>query len=209
MKLPVKPRRPRGRPRSEEAKRAILEAAQALLEEGGPGAVTMEAVAARAGVGKPTVYRWWPDRHAVAMAALMAKEHGERESTTPAAALASLRAQLHAIARRFATSTGRHVTSMLASADPESELSRAFRNHFVLARRSEGKAWLERAVSDGELRRDLDLEASLDLLYGPLFFRLLMGHAPLDERFVDSVLDGALEGLRVARTPGRPAKKRG
>jgi AcrR family transcriptional regulator len=208
MKSPVKAPRPRGRPRSEEAKRAILEAAQALLEEGGPGAVSMRAVAARAGVGKPTVYRWWPDRHAVAMAALMAKEEDERERATSGAALASLRAQLHAIARRFATSTGRHVTSMIASADPESELSRAFRHHFVLARRSEGKSWLKRAVLAGELRENLDLEAALDLLYGPLFFRLLMGHAPLDERFVDSVLDGALEGLRAKRAAKRRTKKR-
>lgn len=199
MKQAVKARRPRGRPRSEEAKQAILAAAQALLEEGGPGAVSMEAVAARAGVGKPTVYRWWPDRHAVAMAALMAKERSDRESTASGAALASLRAQLHAIARRFATSTGRHVTSMIASADPESELSRAFRNHFVLARRSEGKGWLARAVADGELRADLDLEAALDLLYGPLFFRLLMGHAPLDESFVERVFDDALRGLSRAR----------
>ena len=208
MKTAVKPRRTRGRPRSEQAKRAILEAAQALLEEGGPGAVSMEAVAARAGVGKPTVYRWWPDRHAVAMAALMAKESSDRERTASGSALASLRTQLHAIARRFATSTGRHVTSMLASADPESELSRAFRNHFVLARRTEGKAWLEIAIATGELRAELDREAALDLLYGPLFFRLLMGHAPLDERFVDGVLDAALEGLRAPRSARRRAKER-
>ena len=207
MKPEVKVRRTRGRPRSEEAKRAILEAAQALLDEGGPGAVSMEAVAARAGVGKPTVYRWWPDRHAVVMAALMAKEEKKEERSAGGTALASLRAQLHAIARRFATSTGRHVTSMIASADPESELSRAFRNHFVLARRAEGKIWLERAKADGELRPELDLDAALDLLYGPLFFRLLMGHAPLDEPFVDRVLDGALQGLGTTRRATRAVRR--
>ena len=71
MKKPVKRAPPgprsRGRPRSEAARQAILQAARELLADGGPGAVTMEAVAARAGVGKPTVYRWWPDRHAVAI----------------------------------------------------------------------------------------------------------------------------------------------
>jgi AcrR family transcriptional regulator len=205
MKQAVKGGRPRGRPRSEHRKQAILEAAQALLEEGGPGAVTMEAVAARAGVGKPTVYRWWPDRHAVAMAALMAKETHERERSSHSSALSSLREQLHAIARRFATGTGRHVTSMIASADSESELGRAFRNHFVLARRTEGKAWLERAMLDGDLRPELDLEVALDLLYGPLFFRLLMGHAPLDQAFVDRVLDDALRG--IAASPKRASKR--
>src|SRR4051812_40994495 len=198
--------KPRGRPRSEALKRAILSAAQALLREGGPGAVTMEAVAERAGVGKPTVYRWWPDRHAVAMAALMETETRERALGKNDSALAGLRSQLRAISKRFATSTGRHVTSMIAAAESESELSKAFRNHFVLARRAEGKALLERAMHSREVRRDLDAEVALDLLYGPLFFRLLMGHAPLDEAFVDGVLHQALQGMHAGRTARAPRR---
>ena len=200
VKAPPANSKPRGRPRSEVAKQAILRAARDLLTEGGPGAVTMEAVAARAGVGKPTVYRWWPDRHAVAMAALI--ETDATRSTKPKrrTAVAALREQLRSIARRFATSTGRHITSMIAASEPESELSKAFRNHFVLARRAEGKALLEQAIAEKEVRSDLNVEIALDLLYGPLFFRLLIGHAALDERFMDHVLD---EGLR-----GMAAKKR-
>ena len=196
MQPGVKPRKPRGRPRSEKARVAILRAARALIAEGGPGAVTMEAVAARARVGKPTVYRWWPDRHAVAMAALMDTGAGEDVEASGRSAIAALRAQLRAVAKRFATSTGRHVTSMLAASDPESELSKAFRNHFVLARRAEGKALLERAKANREVRRDVDVEVALDLLYGPLFFRLLMGHAALDESFMDKVLDAAVRGMK-------------
>jgi AcrR family transcriptional regulator len=204
MKSRVKPVRrtktrpggkPRGRPRSHAAREAILAAARELLSEGGPGAVTMEAVAARAGVGKPTVYRWWPDRHAVAMAALMAAAPGPA-AARQASALQALRAQLYAIVERFASNTGRHVASLLAASDPESELSKAFRNHFVLARRSEGKTFLAEAVTRGEVRSDLDVEIVLDMLYGPLFFRLLLGHAPLDSRCVDATLDTALRGLR-------------
>jgi AcrR family transcriptional regulator len=191
--------KPRGRPRSEAAKQAILRAARDLLAEGGPGAVTMEAVAERAGVGKPTVYRWWPDRHAVAMAALMETEPARAAPARPRSALAALREQLRAIARRFATATGRHVTSMIAASEPESELSKAFRSHFVLARRAEGKAFLQRAIEEEEVRPDLDVEVALDLLYGPLFFRLLVGHAALDARFMDRVLDEALRGMSVAR----------
>jgi AcrR family transcriptional regulator len=188
--------KPRGRPRSEKARLAILRAARALLAEGGPGAVTMEAVAARARVGKPTVYRWWPDRHAVAMAALMDTGAAEGVEASGRSALSALRAQLRAVAKRFSTSTGRHVTSMLAASDPESELSKAFRNHFVLARRAEGQALLERAKANREVRRDVDVEVALDLLYGPLFFRLLMGHAALDETFMDKVLDAAVRGMK-------------
>jgi hypothetical protein len=85
---------------------------------------------------------------------------------------------------------------MLAASDPESELSKAFRNHFVLARRAEGRALLERAKASREVRRDVDVDVALDLLYGPLFFRLLMGHAALDESFMDSVLDAAVRGMK-------------
>ena len=189
------PAPPRGRPRSTAARAAILRAARALLAEGGPGAVTMEGVAARAGVGKPTVYRWWPDRHAVAMAALMEGEAERAPGRAARSAVEALRQQLRTIVERFATPTGRHVASMIAASDGETEFSKAFRNHFVLARRAEGRVLLERAIREGAVRRDVDVEAALDLLYGPLFFRLLMGHAPLDARFTDQVLAHALRGL--------------
>jgi AcrR family transcriptional regulator len=191
------PRRPRGRPRDLAAKEAILRAACRLLDEGGPGAVTMEAVAARAGISKPTVYRWWPDRHAVVMAALMSADgNADGRTRIGKTALASLRNQLRQIATRFASPMGRHITSMLAAADAESELAKAFRGHFVLERRAEGRAILERGIADGELRRDLDVEVALDELYGAVFFRLLVGHARLDTGFIDALLAQAAEGMR-------------
>lgn len=202
MNGPVKPAkeklaaRAKGRPRSLEAREKIMRAARELLSEGGPGAVTVEGVAARAGVGKPTIYRSWPDRHAVLMAALMASDE-HAEAHTARSALRALQQQLDAIVERFSTPTGRHITTMIASADPQTELAKAFRNHFVLARRSEGRGLLEQAIAQGELRSGIDLEVALDLLYGPLFFRLLMGHAPLDAQFVGSVLRHALRGLEV------------
>jgi len=165
--------------------------------------VTMEGVAARAGVGKPTVYRWWPDRHAVAMAALMEGEPPGTGAGASGPAILALRRQMRAIAERFATPTGRHVATMIAASDLETEFSKAFRNHFVLARRAEGRALLERAVRDGEIRPDIDLEVALDLLYGPLVFRLLLGHAPLDASFTDRLLNHVLRGLR----PRKPADR--
>jgi AcrR family transcriptional regulator len=190
------PQKARGRPRSEETRRAILRAARDLLAEGGPGAVTMEAVAERARVGKPTVYRSWPDRHAVAMAALMEEDAKESEPPRKRSALDTLTGELVRIVERFSTGTGRHITTMLAAADQDSELSKSFRNHFVLTRRAEGRALLERARDAGEVRADLDLEVALDLLYGPLFFRLLMGHAPLDAAFARKLVSELKKGLR-------------
>ena len=87
--------RPRGRPRSEAARRAILDAARETLEEGGLLAVTMEGVAARAGVGKPTVYRHWSNRYELAMAALIAASGEVVAPAAGAAPVDALRAQLH------------------------------------------------------------------------------------------------------------------
>jgi AcrR family transcriptional regulator len=178
---------------------AILRAARELLADGGPAAVTMEAVAVRAGVGKPTVYRWWPDRHAVAMAALMepgALPRGAARSRSP---LQALRKQLNSMVSTFASPTGRNVASLIAVAAEETELSKAFRNHFVLARREEGRQWLEHAKQLGEVRSDCDVDAALDAIYGALFLRLLLGHAPLDTRFVARLMDVAVRGVGGAR----------
>ena len=188
------PRR-RGRPRDLQIRDAILRAARALLDEAGPAALTMEAVAQRAGVGKPTVYRWWPNRHAVAMAALMASPQAAAPPRRSRPVLRMLEQQLLAVAETLASRSGRHVTAMIAAADPDTEVAKAFRHHFVLARRAEGLAWLEQAQHDGELRADIALDVAADQIYGALFFRQLLGHAPVDAAFVRTLLAQVLHGL--------------
>jgi AcrR family transcriptional regulator len=194
--------RPRGRPRSVEARRAILKATHELLAEGGLSSVTIEGIAARAGVGKPTIYRTWPNAHAVAMAALMENTDVDGaavrlvDADKPGTALTGLRAQLHEVARVFSAPLGRSVTLMIAASEQETELSKAFRNHFILARRNEGRGFLTSAMSNGEVRRDLDVDVALDMIYAPVFYRLLMGHAPLSARFIDEVLNLAMQGLK-------------
>lgn len=189
----------RGRPRNPQTRAAILRAARELMDEGGPAAVTMEAVAARAGVGKPTVYRWWPDRHAVSMAALMEAQPDARPAKRTRSVAQALQQQLIEVAETFTTRTGRNVATIIAAADSSTEISKAFRNHFVLARREEGRRLLAEGVASGELRRDLEIEAALDLLYGPLFFRLLLGHAPLDAAFARQLLRDWLRGCAAPK----------
>jgi AcrR family transcriptional regulator len=175
-----------------------LRAARELIDENGPTALTVEGIAARAGVGKPTIYRWWPDRHSVAMAALMESESAVSSSaSTGRSPMGALHRQLRKVVSLFATSIGRNVTTMIASADNDSELSKAFRNHFVLARREEGRALLLQAIDRGEIRPDANVEVVLDMIYGALFFRLLMGHAALDDALVRQLLEEALRGLRT------------
>ena len=84
---------------------------------------------------------------------------------------------------------------MIAAADPDTEIAKAFRNHFVLARRMDGRELLMPAMERGELRADADLETALDQVYGALFFRVLLGHARVDAAFVRRLLDQARRGL--------------
>jgi AcrR family transcriptional regulator len=205
------PPRARGRPRSEQARNAILRAAHDILQNEGLTAVTVEAVAQRAGVGKPTIYRSWPNAQALAMAALMAggaaaASDGERAP----AGLVALRRQLRDIAATFATRMGRSVTMMLAAAEPDTELSKVFRHHFIMARREEGRAMLSTAIAKGEVASSTDIDVALDLIYAPIFYRLLVGHGPLDAAYADGVLDQVLRGLAGGRQPRpRPAGRQG
>jgi AcrR family transcriptional regulator len=197
MTDPVKPAEapPRGRPRNLESRAAILRAARELLAEAGPTAVTMEAVAQRAGVGKPTVYRWWPNRHAVAMAALMDDSALGQPAARARAPLRALEQQLLQVVETLGSRQGRVVTAMIAAADPDTEVAKAFRHHFVLARRQEGRALLEQAVATGELRDDIGIDVALDQVYGALFFRILLGHAGVDAAFVKALLRQVQRGL--------------
>ena len=189
----------RGRPRDPAIRRKILAAAGQLLNEGGLSSVTMEAVAAKAGVGKPTIYREWPNAHAVAMAAFLEITQPAPREMKKGKALDALRTQLRSIARAFSTNIGRSTAMMIAAAQNDSELAKVFRNQFIMGRREEGRALLARAVAAHELRADIDFDVTLDLIYAPLYFRLLIGHGPLDATFTDAVFDAALKGLKVRR----------
>ncbi|MGH6878751.1 MAG: TetR/AcrR family transcriptional regulator [Rhizomicrobium sp.] len=198
--MAAKKKIPRGRPRDPGTRARILKAASELLDAGGLTAVTMEAIAARAGVGKPTIYRDWPNAHAVAMSAFLARAGAEPARANSGSAIAALRRQLRELAGTFATRTGRSTAMMIAAAQNDSELAKVFRTHFVMKSREAGRVLLERAADEGALRRNLDFEAALDLIFAPFYFRLLIGHAPLTTSDTDVILDLALKGLGP---PGR------
>ena len=159
------------------------------------GLVTMEAVARIAKVGKPTVYRNWSSREALAMAALLEGGAPDTQVRHTASALDDLRRQLIKVALAFCDPRGRNAALMVASADPDSELAKAFRNQVMLASRAEGRALLARAVAEGKVRREANIDVVLDLIYGPIFYRLLMGHARADEEFVAALFEEVMLGL--------------
>ena len=199
---PAAPAPQRGRPRSEKAHHAIVQAAAELLLERGLAEVSMDAVAARAGVSKATIYRWWPSKETLALDAL----YHEWENVPPARDTGSLRGDLLSVLRPWArlASTrpyGRVIAALITEAQTDPAFASHYRERFVEPRRDQARVIFRRAIERGEIPADTKTEVALDLLYGPLYHRLLHGHAPLNAQFVGDVIDTVVVGI----TPVAPA----
>jgi AcrR family transcriptional regulator len=191
---PTAPRR--GRPRSEKARLAILQAAADLLLDDGAAGVSMDAVAERAGVSKATIYRWWPSKERLALEALV----DWATAVSPPRDTGTLRGDLVALVRPWVREIrkrpfGRVIAALITEAQSDAEFAAVYRHHFVEQRREPMRAAFLRAVERGEAPADLDIDLALDVIYGPLYHRLLHGHAPLTERFAEDVVDLALNGI--------------
>lgn len=192
--------RPPGRPRSERARRAILRAATDLLERDGFPAVTVEAIAARAGVSKATVYRWWPNKAAVVMDGFLSAVSSELPFPETGSARGDLTLHMRDLVGALGGNMGRTVAALMAESQHDPELAEALRSRWLSVRRAQIKGILEGGVERGELRDDLDLEVAVDALYGPIYYRLLVGHLPLEEGFADALAEHVFAGLD-ARDP--------
>ncbi len=189
---------PRGRPRSQKAHQAILDAAAQLLLDRGLSAVSMDAVADRAGVSKATIYRWWPTKETLALDAL----YTEWAAATPLPRdTGTLRGDLLALVRpwaRLASSRhyGRVIAALLTEAQTDPAFAAEYQQRVIGPRRDQARAVFRRAIERGEIPVGTNIEVALDLVYGPLYHRLLHGHAPLDDRFVCDAIDMALTGIQ-------------
>jgi AcrR family transcriptional regulator len=194
----VAPRR--GRPRSERARQAILAAAMELLLEQGLRAMSMDEVAERAGVSKATIYRWWDSKDLLALDALSAEWAAPGRAERDTGSLrGDLLAQLRPWLRQLNEKPfGRVIAGLVAHAQTDPEFAVLYREHFVQPRRDATRPMLLRAIERGEIAADTDLDVTLDLLYGPIYHRLLHGHAPLNDRFVQQVVDAVIAAVSIA-----------
>ena len=186
----------RGRRRSEQSHKAIVTATQELLVERGYRELTIEGVAARAGVGKQTIYRWWPSRAALVLEAYLAGS----DAISPPAASGSTRDDVRALLVWLADVLaqpigGRVVAGLIADLQHDPDLAEGFRRDVVPARRRAMHAALERGRRRGEISAEADLAVAVDTLHGAVFYRLLLSGAPLDEEFAQRVADQVLDGL--------------
>jgi AcrR family transcriptional regulator len=189
--------RPPGRPRSEEARLAILRGTLKLLEEKGFPDLTIEEVAAYANVGKATVYRWWPNKASLIADAFASSTTRKLHFPDTGSVCSDMSQQMCQLIKIFRSRKGRIVAAILSGGQTDRDLIVAFREKFLMPRRREAYATLRRGIARGELRVDQDLDLLLDSLYGPIYMRFLIQHASLTTDFVHRlcqlVLGGALQ----------------
>ncbi len=185
--------------RDPEVRARILEATREIIAVEGPGGASVGAIASAAGAGKQTIYRWWPSRTALVADAL--QEIFERESAFPVTVdpIDDLRTQMAAVAKVMRSPAGSMIRELLADAQADPEVLSMFRERFFERRREQARHALERGVASGVLRADLDPTTVIDLLYAPLWLRLLTRHGALTKSAANRIIDTALVGIAAPR----------
>lgn len=184
-----------GRKRSESSRKAILDATYELLKSVGFHQMSIEGVAAHAGVGKATIYRWWSSKGVLAVDAFMAGVApciGFHES---ASARADIQQQMADLAKIYRGRSGEILVQMIGFTRCDAVMREALFSGYLQPRREAAKAALQRGIEQGEFLPDLDLEALVDALYGPLIYRMLTCYHPLDEQFVQQIGHAVFEGI--------------
>jgi AcrR family transcriptional regulator len=194
----------RGRPRRAETGAAIVEAALELLAERGFQAATMDAIAARAGVGKNTIYRRWPSKEDLIVDALseLTAEHAPHGDGDIYELLLE---RLRDLERVFGDPLlGRLLPGLLGELQSNPEFAVAWADRVVRPRRQTIVLLLERALEHGDLREGTDPEAIADLLVGPTFFRHLFpfGLPEVPARYANDLLEALWDGIAPAGQVG-------
>jgi AcrR family transcriptional regulator len=176
-----------GRKRSFESQAAILEAALAVLERRGLAAASIEAIAAEAGVGKQTIYRWWPTRGAIFLEAL--RTHAELETRQIDTGVLLLDLQQF-LAATFSLLKGRYgpvVAALMAEAQLNREFHDLFRLELIDKRRESLRVLFEHARRRGEITSEADVDAIIDMVFGAMWYRLLIRHDSLSSHFAKTL----------------------
>lgn len=172
-----------GRPRSEKTKNAILSAAYDLLLESGFGSVTIEKIAEKAGVSKATIYKWWSNKAAVVMDAFFDAAVVRLPVPDTGSTMDDIIIQVNNLANFLTSREGKVINEIIAEGQSDQKLAETYRTVYFKPRRLDSRYILERGISRGELKEDLDIELVMDLVFGPLFYRLLITGDIVDEEF--------------------------
>ena len=204
--MSANPTSPRGRPRSEASRGAIIAAANELLRTVGLHRMSIEAVAEASGVGKTTIYRWWPSKGTLALDAYLEDMRAKVIVPDTGDGGEDLRRHARAVIEFYAGKEGRIFAQFMAEAQSDPGLAEAFRERFLSQRRAAVQTIWKRGVARGDFRADVDTDVAMDMIFAPIVYRLLAGHAPLARSLAENLVNAALGGL--AAGPGRDAHRR-
>jgi len=196
-----------GRPRSEQLHQAILTAALDLVLEMGFRVVSIEAIAAKTGIAKTTIYRRWPNKAAVIMEGFLTELRPASFFPEAETALERIRLQMHVTAEAFRGRDGALVKALLAETQFDPDLAEVYRNKWTLPRRKLVIDMLEAAITQGALRPDIDIEGTVDLLYAPIYYRLLLGTGPISDAYIEILFAESMKGLQANIASSRHRKQ--
>lgn len=186
----------RGRHRSLEAEAAILKAALYLLERKPLRKVTADAIAQRAGVSKATIYKWWPNKSLVALDAFLAGMTERVALPDTGSAERDFTEQLQSVMDFYSSPLGKMFGQFIAEGQTDPDFLALFRDRFLHPRREGARIMWRRGVDRGEICSELDSEIVLDLIYGPMVFRLLTGHGSLSAEESRIMVKAIFQGLQ-------------
>jgi AcrR family transcriptional regulator len=198
-----------GRPRSEQSRAAVLRTASELMHEVGLRAMTTEQIAGRSGVSKATIYKWWPNKYAVAVEAFLSEISADSADPDTGDAREDFRSVLRGVFHFYRSPSGQVFAQLIGEAQFDPSVQAELRDHLILSRRELGRRIWDRGVARGELRPDVDPEVAVDLVYGPAVYRLVMGHGALDDAAADALIDAAISGIRTVTDSTRTAGNNG
>jgi AcrR family transcriptional regulator len=184
--------------RRERSKRVILDATRELLAgEGGVRALTVEAVAARSGVAKTTIYRGWRDKWELALDAVMIDMLPSfADPVDVGDTRKELITFLDSVVKFFASAPyGGAMQGLVSEIATHPELARVYREQVVDPRREQLAPVIERGVARGDLRPGTDVRLAHELLLGPVFYRLLLSGGPLNRKLSTSIVDAVLRAF--------------
>jgi len=185
----------RGRPRSDASKEAVLSAAFAILREKGYAEMAIEAVSARAGVAKTTIYRWWKNRQELAVEAFFTHTTAELAFPNTGSVKEDFRQQIHQLASFLRGPAGEAMAAMIFASRQDPILREALSTRWVGPRRRWGKERIQRAADQGECVPGIDLNVALEVMYSPIYNRMLFGLGVPSEHEVDAALNIVLPGI--------------
>jgi AcrR family transcriptional regulator len=204
----IEKQRAGGRPRNEATRLLILKTALELLKTETLQSITIEAIAKAAGVSKATIYRWWTSKASIVIDAFI--EHHivrtpMRHDLPPGEAIVD---HMQHLIEQYSGWPGKIVAQILGEAQSQPSIGREFRERFHYGRRAVVREAIERWRVSGQIDRNIDTEMLMDILYSPIYMRLLVGHAPLDEKFATQLPTFIFSLLNVPMPQRARAKKR-